>query len=145
MAQAPSQNQSAPSHHGEGKDLSKAAVAWTVVLIAGVSFAAASAFKDHQNLAVIEKAVERTAVGDKNWFPADAAPLPSLVFEGGPLIPAGKQSETMSEPRMRIAGVTESGNYRLYVPQERAGENAETGGPSWSVKTGPGQFLRVTR
>lgn len=145
MVKAPSQNHSDPSHHGEGKDLSKAAVAWTVVLIAGVAFAAASAFKDHQNRAVIEKAVERTAVGDKNWFPADAPPLPSLVFEGSSLIPTGKQSETMTESRMRLAGVTESGNYRLYVPLERAGENAETGGPSWYVKTGPSQFLRVTR
>ena len=145
MAQAPSPNQSAPSHHGEGKDLSKAAFAWTIVLVAGVSFAAASAFKDSRNLAVIEKAVERTAVGDKNWFPIDTNTPPALVFEGSLLIPAGKQPETMSEPRMRLAGVLESGTYRLYVPQERAGENAETGGPSWYVKTGPSQFLRVTR
>jgi len=145
MAQAPFQNTPHPSSHREGKDLSKAAVAWTIVLIAGVSFAAASAFKDSQNRGVLEKAVERTAVGDRNWFPLEAEPRPSLVFEGAPLTPAAKQPETMAEVSMRIAGVTEGGNYRLYVPKERAGENAETGGPSWYVKTGPGQFLRLTR
>ena len=145
MAQAPFQNPPHSSPQREGKDLSKAAIAWTIVLIAGVSFAAASAFKDSQNRTTIEKAVERTAVGDRNWFPHEASPLPSLVFEGAPLTPAAKQPETMPEVRMRIAGVAEGGNYRLYVPQERAGENAETGGPSWYVKTGPGQFLRLSR
>jgi hypothetical protein len=145
MAQAPLQNSSQPSPHREGKDLSKAAVAWTIVLISGVSFAAVSAFQDSRNRTTLEKAVERTAVGDKNWFPLDAAPPASLVFEGSPLTPAAKEPETLPEVRMRLAGVAEGGNYRLYVPQERAGENAETGGPSWYVKTGPGTFLRLTR
>ncbi len=101
MAQAPFQNSPHSSPLREGKDLSKAAVAWTIVLIAGVSFAAASAFKDSQNRGVLEKAVERTAVGDRKWFPLDATPLPPLLFDGAPLTPAAKQPETMAEVSMR--------------------------------------------
>ena len=125
-----------------GQDTSRTLALWMGVLVAGMTLAALSANHLHRNRTRYESAAERTAVGDNTLFPLKGGP--ALRFEGEPLVPGG-EPEPMPESRMRLAGVAEGVPYRLYIPEERSGANGNTGGPSWWVKTGPGQFLRMGR
>ncbi len=127
---------------GSGDASTRSLAWWMGALVAGMLLAAVSASHLHRNRSSYETVAERTAVGDKTLFPLKGGP--PLRFEGEALLPAA-EPETLPESRMRVVGVAEGVPYRLYVPEERAGANGNTGGPSWWVKTGPGQFLRMGR
>ena len=132
-----------PSPEAEG-DLSRAAVGWTLALVAGIALATFSASHDRDRLGKLEQASENTAVGDLRFYASQPAATPPLLFEGKPLMPAEKAPTPLPEARMRLAGYTDDASFRLYVPQERENQNGATGGPSWYLKTGKGLFLRMT-
>jgi hypothetical protein len=120
----------------------RTAVRWVAVLVAGVGFAAVVADRDSRNRLQIEQAVERTAVGDRSYFPTeDGRPL---VFEAAPLTRAAAP-ESKQETSMLVAGTLDGLLYRLYVPGERMEGDGSAGGSSWWLKTGPGLFLKVSR
>jgi hypothetical protein len=120
----------------------RTAVRWMWLLVAGVAAAAFMADRDSRNRERLEVAVERTAVGDRLYLPLEQKS--SLRFEGAPLV-AAEAPEPQQESRMVFAGTVEGVAYRLYLPRERADADGAGGAPSWWVKTGPGQFLRVSQ
>ena len=120
----------------------RTAVLWMGVIVLGVGLAAFMADRDSGNRAQIEQAVERTAVGDRAFFPLEGSP--ALLFEGKPLVLANAP-EPQPESAMLLAGAVDGLSYRLYVPSERLEANGTAGGPSWWLKTGPGLFLKVSR
>jgi len=117
----------------------RTAVRWMVALVLGVGLAAFMADRDSQNRASIEQAVERTAVGDRVFFPLQGGP--TLLFENTPLVLA-EAAEPKPESAMILAGTVDGLPYKLYIPMERVDAN---GAAIWWVKTGPGQFLKVSR
>ena len=67
----------------------------------GVGLAAFVADRDSRNRLRIEQAVERTAVGDRLFFPVEGSP--ALHFEGQPLVLAGAP-EVRPESGMLLTG-----------------------------------------
>ena len=120
----------------------RTAVRWIVVLVVGVGFAAVVAEKDSRNRSQIEQAVERTAVGDRVFFPLDGGK--PLYFETVPLV-RSEAPEPKLEVSMLAVGTLDGLPYKLYVPGERAEGNGSASGSSWWLKTGPGLFLKVSR
>ena len=120
----------------------RTAVRWLAVLVVGVGFAAVVADRDSRNRSRIEQAVERTAVGDRSFYPLEDAP--PLVFEGAPLT-RGAAAEPKQEASMLVVGTLDGLPYRLYVPGERMEGTDSAGGSSWWLKTAPGLFLKVSR
>jgi hypothetical protein len=123
----------------------RAAIFWICALVGGIGIAASSAVYDRGHRQNLEKAVERTAVGDKTYFPLAEREKLQLRFLGEALVISTQTPDPMPESRMILSGETEGTPFRLYVPAERANGNGEVGGPSWYLKTGHGEFLRVTR
>jgi hypothetical protein len=117
----------------------RTAVRWMVALVLGVGMAAFMADRDSRNRATIEQAVERTAVGDRVFFPLQGGP--TLLFESAPLVLA-EAPEPRPESTMILAGAVDGLPYKLYIPLERVDAN---GTATWWVKTGPGLFLKVSR
>lgn len=120
-------------------------VFWVCSLVGGIGVAAISAVYDRGHRHELEQVVERTAVGDKLYFPFAEREKTKLLFQGELLFLSTQTPDPMLESRMILSGETDGPHYRLYVPAERATGNDELGGPSWYLKTGPGEFLRVTR
>ena len=120
----------------------RTAAIWIWLMVAGMSVAAFMADRDSRNRSLVERAVERTAVGDRVFFPTEGRP--ALLFEGKPLVPAGAP-EARLESAMLLAGTADGLPYRLYAPSERMDANGTGGGPTWWVKTGPGLFLKASR
>lgn len=120
----------------------RTAVLWLGVLVLGVGLAAFVADRDSRNRLRIEQAVERTAVGDRLFFPVEGSQ--ALHFEGQPLV-LGGAPEVRPESAMLLTGTADGLPYRLYVPSERMDANETAGGPTWWVKTGPGLFLKTSR
>ena len=120
----------------------RTAVLWLGVMVLGMGLAAFVADRDSRNRLRIEQAVERTAVGDRLFFPVEGSP--ALHFEGQPLVLAGAP-EVRPESGMLLTGTADGLPYRLYVPSERMDANETAGGPTWWVKTGPGLFLKTSR
>ena len=120
----------------------RTAVLWLGIMVLGTGVAAFMADRDSRNRSLIEQAVERTAVGDRLFFPLEKSP--ALLFEGQPLVLAGAP-EMRPESGMLLVGTAEGVPYRLYVPSERMDANGTAGGPTWWVKTGPGLFLKTSR
>lgn len=125
-------------------DLSRSAFLWALALLAGISIAAWSSASDRKNRSKLEKAVEYTAVGDTRFFNPEASPAAALFLGGKKLVPAAKSPEPRPDSRMRLEAYTDDASFRLYVPEERAPGDTETGGPSWYIKVERGQFLRLT-
>jgi hypothetical protein len=123
----------------------KAVPVWITVLVVGIGIAAASAVSDRGNRKKLEQVSETTSVGDKAYFVFSEDAAKALRFATAPLVCASKSPDPMPESQMVYAGETEDHKYRLYIPSERLNGNGELGGPSWYLKTGPGQFLRFTR
>ncbi len=119
----------------------RTAVRWMSAVVLGVGVAAFTADRDSRNRALLEQAVERTAVGDVAFFPA--GDRPALLFDSSPLVLA-EASEPRQESAMLLAGTLEGLPYRLYVPHERVDSDGATAGATWWLKTGPGQFLKAT-
>ena len=120
----------------------RTAVLWMGVIVLGVGLAAFVADRDSRNRPLIEQAVERTAVGDRAFFPLEGSP--ALLFEGRPLVLANAP-EAKPESGMLFAGTADGLPYKLYIPAERVGDNGTAGGSTWWVKTGPGLFLKLSR
>lgn len=118
---------------------------WLVALAGGIFLAGASVWADRKNRSSRETILQPTAVGDAAWFKKEAGAKTPLLLGGEPLRETTGEEESLSEARMRRAGETDDGAVRLYVPEERTNGAAETGGPSWFVKTGTNRFLRLTR
>ncbi len=112
------------------------------VLVLGVGFAAFVAARDSQNLARIEQAVERTAVGDRLFFPKEGGP--ALLFETIPLIRA-EAPEPKPEVSMFAVATLDGSPHKLYVPSERVDATGTAVSSSWWLKTAPGLFLKVSR
>ena len=119
----------------------RTAALWLGVMVVGTGVAAFMADRDSRNRPLIEQAVERTAVGDRVFFPLEG---PALLFEGKPLVLTGTP-EARPESAMLLAGTADGLPYKLYVPSERMDANGTAGGPTWWVKTGPGRFLKAVR
>ena len=111
-------------------------------IVFGVGLAALLADRDSRNRPLIEQAVERTAVGDRFFFPLEGRP--TLLFEGKALALASTP-EAKPESAMLLTGTADGTAYRLYVPSERLDANGTVGGPTWWVKTGPGLFLKASQ
>ena len=120
----------------------RTAVLWLGVMVLGTGVAAFMADRDSRNRSLIEQAVERTAVGDRLFFPQEKNP--ALLFEGQPLVLSGAP-EVKPESAMLLAGTADGAPYRLYIPSERMEANGAAGGSTWWVKTGPGVFIKVSR
>jgi hypothetical protein len=118
------------------------AVRWMTVLVLGVGFAAFVAARDSQNRARIEQAVERTAVGDRLFFPKEGGP--ALLFETIPLVRA-EAPEPKPEVSMFAVGTLDGSPHKLYVPSERVDATGTAVSSSWWLKTAPGLFLKVSR
>ncbi len=118
------------------------AVRWMAVLVLGAGVAASMASRDAQNRAQIEQAVERTAVGDRVFFPLETGP--ALVFETLPLVRA-QAPEPKPEASMIATGTLDGSPHKLYVPSERVDAPGASVSSSWWLKTGPGLFLKVSR
>jgi hypothetical protein len=118
------------------------AVRWMALLVLGAGFAAFMASRDAQNRSQIEQAVERTAVGDRLFFPQEQGPAP--VFETLPLVRA-QAPEPKSEASMIATGTLDGSPHKLYIPRERLDATGNSLNSSWWLKTGPGLFLKVTR
>lgn len=129
----------------EPQPFSKAAIGWIGALVLGIAIAAGSAVRDRAHRRELETLHQKTSVGDKEYFPLAERDTLKLRFAGEPLILSSETPDPMPESRMVRVGETEAPRYRLYVPSERANGNGEVGGPSWYLKTGPGEFLRATR
>ncbi len=129
----------------EPADLSRTAVLWAAALLGGVILSTWTASSDRANLSKLEQALENTAVGDKRFFAFESSQAPALLLGGLPLVAPSKSPEPLPEGKMRLSAYTDDASFRLYVPKERANGDAEAGGPSWYIKVGPGQFLRLTR
>jgi hypothetical protein len=113
-----------------------------MLLVSGVGFAAFVAARDSQNRSRIEQAVERTAVGDRVFFPLEGGP--ELRFETTPLVRA-EAPEPKPEVSMIVTGTLDGSPHRLYVPGERVDVTGAAVTSSWWLKTGPGLFLKVSR
>ena len=111
-------------------------------MVLGAGLAAFMADRDSRNRPLIEQAVERTAVGDRVFFPLGGTP--ALLFEGKPLVLASTP-EAKPESAMLLTGTADGLPYRLYIPSERLDANGAAGGPTWWVKTGPGLFLKAVQ
>ncbi len=120
----------------------RTAVRWMGALVLGVGLAAFMADRDSRNRTSLEQAVERTAVGDRVYFPLQGGP--TLLFETTPLVLA-EAPEPKQESTMLLAGTVDGLPYKLYVPIERVDASGAAGSPAWWVKTGPGQFIKVSR
>lgn len=120
----------------------RTAALWLGIMVLGTGVAAFMADRDSRHRPLIEQAVERTAVGDRVFFPLEGRPV--LLFEGKPLALAGAP-ETKPESAMLLTGTADGVPYRLYVPSERLDANGTVGGPTWWVKTGPGLFLKASQ
>jgi len=120
----------------------RTAVFWMGAVVLGVGLAAFMADRDSGNRVWIERAVERTAVGDRAFFPLEGSP--ALFFEGKPLVLA-TAPEPRPESAMLLAGAVDGLPYRIYVPSERLEANGTAGGPTWWLKAGPGLFLKASR
>lgn len=118
------------------------AVRWMAVLVLGAGLAAFTASRDAQNRFFIEQAVERTAVGDRLFFPLEGGPAP--VFETLPLVRA-QAPEPKAEASMLAAGTLDGSPHKLYLPFERFDAAGSAVSSSWWLKTGPGLFLKVSR
>ncbi|MEK0446109.1 MAG: hypothetical protein RLZZ399_1430 [Verrucomicrobiota bacterium] len=129
----------------EPHPFSKAAIGWMSALVLGIAIAAGSAVRDRAHRRELETLREKTSVGDKLYFPLAERGTLKLRFAGEPLVLSSETPDPMPESRMVRVGETEAPRYPLYVPSERANGNGEVGGPSWYLKTGPGEFLRATR
>lgn len=125
-------------------DLNAKAPVWLAFLAAGLCVAGTSVRMDKGGRKALEVFHEPTAVGDRAWFPREGSSRPELRFRESTLREASGEIEIIPDVRMRVVGRTDDGALRLYVPEERANGVEETGGPSWFVKTGPSQFLRLT-
>lgn len=112
------------------------------LLVLGMGGAAFMADRDARNRAFLEPAVERTAVGDRAFFPVDEKR--ALLFEAAPLVLAA-EPESRQESSMLLAGTIEGLPYRVYAPRERMEASGEANGATWWLKTGPGQFLKASR
>jgi hypothetical protein len=112
------------------------------VLVLGAGFAAFMASRDAQNRSVIEQAMERTAVGDRLFYPLDGGPVP--VLETLPLVRA-QAPEPKPEASMIASGTLDGSPYKLYLPIERVDTAGASVSSSWWLKTGPGLFLKVSR
>ena len=118
---------------------------WMMSLLAGIALATVSVVHDWFYRSDLETVVQRTAVEDRNYFPFDERELIPLRFTGAPLIVRSASPDPMPDSHMIRDGVTEDKKFQLYIPIERLNGERHTGGPSWYLKTGPGQFIRVTR
>jgi hypothetical protein len=118
---------------------------WMLSLLAGITIATVSVVLDSLNRDDLEKVVQRTAVEDRNYFPFDERELVPLRYTGAPLIIRSTSPDPMPDSHMIREDVTEDKKFQLYIPIERLNGERQTGGPSWYLKTGPGQFIRVTR
>lgn len=123
----------------------KAARFWISALVVGIGIAAVSAISDRGDRKTLELISETTSVGDFAYFPMTEAEIKALRFADAPLVCASQGPAPMPESQMVYAGETADKKYRLYIPAERANNSGEVGGPSWYLKTAPGQFVRVTR
>jgi hypothetical protein len=118
---------------------------WMLALAVGIGVSAFSVFQDSENRSDIEQIVQRTAVEDRNYFPFEHRDLIPLRYTGAPLIIRSPSPDPMPDSGMIREGLTEDSKYQLYIPIERLNGERQTGGPSWYLKTGPSQFIRVTR
>lgn len=113
-----------------------------MVLVVGVGFAAFVAARDGRNRSLLEQAVERTAVGDRLFYPLEGGP--ALRFEAASLVRT-EAPEPKLEVSMIAAGTLDGSPHRLYVPGERVDDTGGAVNSNWWLKTGPGFFLKVSR
>jgi hypothetical protein len=148
MAHTSDSNSVADRHLSASPDIERLnakAALYLAALGTGLVVALASSRMDQNNRRELESLSQPTAVGDKNWWNRETRPQRKLVLQETPLRETSGQTENFSDTHMLFYGLTDDGTFRLYVPEERANGSEETGGPSWFVKTGPNQFLRLTR
>lgn len=122
-----------------------AAKIWWAAVVLGIGLAATSAVQDRAKRRDLERVYQTTSVGDKAFFPILEAEIKSLRFAEAPLLCPNPSPDPMIDSKMIFVGQTDDKRFRLYVPAERVNGQSELGGPSWYLKTGQGQFLRVTR
>jgi hypothetical protein len=134
-----------PASSPQCKALDSKTLYWIAALGTCITLPAVSASLDHRRRTSIETLSQPTAVGDHNWFHFKKEPRSAILWEGRMLRELSEQPENIPDLRMLRVGRSDDGSLHLYVPLERANGTEETGGPSWFVKTGKDQFLRVTR
>ncbi|MEY5025705.1 MAG: hypothetical protein RLZZ244_1233 [Verrucomicrobiota bacterium] len=133
-----------------GMHFPRTAALWSLALLGGMAIAVRSTVDDRTQRPQIERILQNTSVGDTRYYSPQAQGADPLAFAGEPLVLAGTSPDPMPDSRMLLVGETDSTRFRLYVPSDRAANgmpngNDTLGGPSWFLKTGPGQFLKVTR
>jgi hypothetical protein len=134
-----------PSQTQTPNPFPRATAFWICALLVGIGISAASVYQDRGNRHELEKVIQRTSVEDKNYFPFADRDLIRLRYDGSRLVYSGTSSVPMPDSRMIFEGETEEPKYRLYIPVERLNGESQLGGPSWYLKTAPGQFMKVTR
>jgi hypothetical protein len=93
----------------------------------------------------LERVIEATAVGDRQFFPVGEN-QPAVSFQGRVLSPIGGAPKEIRETKVLRAGTDATGRYHVYVhrpPEGETGkeEKARVENSAYLLKTGPSQFV----
>jgi hypothetical protein len=139
-------NESCPTEPVPAFPGQRAAVALCVALLMGLGLALALVLRDNAHRGELEGVVESSAVGDTHYLsipePPPPEPFPAVAhLHGQPLIPAGYKRHEKREADLQPLAKDEATGLTIYQAPVKAKEAGEP--PTYFLKTGPGEFLKV--
>jgi hypothetical protein len=125
----------------------RAAAAFGVAMILGFALLIATVGFDRGRRTDLEKIVERTAVGDRNYFalpdPGAKIAVPSIMYQGRELRIADKVE--IRDVRLLRVAPDDSGKYTLYRARDKdlKDEEDQPLGDTLLLKLEPDQYVKV--
>ncbi len=124
----------------------RVAVRLGAALLVGLAITLALVLRDNARRSALEGIVESTAVGDTHYLPIPE-PLPPEPFpavahlHGQPLIPSGYKRHEKREADLQPVAKDAATGLTIYQAPIKAKDAREP--PTYFLKTGPGEFLKV--
>jgi hypothetical protein len=139
-------NESSPTESAPALPGQRAATILGVALLAALGLTLIFVLRDNAHRTDLEVVVESSAVGDTRYLsipePPPAEPYPVVAhFQGQSLIPTGYKRHEKREADMQPLGKDKATGLTIYQAPMKAKDAGEP--PTYFVKIGPGEFLKV--
>lgn len=139
-------NESAPPAPDQGFPGSRTALCLGAALLVGLVAVLGMVLRDNAHRTDLEVIVESSAVGDTHYFaipdPAPPEPYPAVAtLEGKPLFPVGYKRHEKREADMQPLARDAATGLTIYQAPAKSKEGDDS--PTYFLKTGPGEFLKV--
>lgn len=125
------------------------AVRLGAALLAGLALVLVMVWRDNARRTQLEVVVESSALGDTHYLRLPAGPMPDpppqvATLRGQALFPvSGKRHEKNEVELFRVARDEATGLTIYQAPAKAKGEGESESTPTYFLKLGPGEFLKV--